>query len=175
MKRSGAVLAGLVLVAALAAAEGGSASHQVVMRVLGVSGIALNDTSPILLNLRVPQEGGGVPVGDTDSSKRLWYSSPAAPGETRCIQAHLEGSAPAGADLRVEAVSVQTGAGQAVNGGIVLSAVARDIVTGIPTVFTGRGAGSGAQLRYTLQAADPSRLRIGESATATVVYTLTGS
>ena len=129
--RNCALVVGMLTAGQSVDAQQGSTGHKVVMRVVGVSCLELNNDGPIELTLRVPLDGAGEPIGESDSSKRLFYTVTAGAGQRKKIQVRLDGSVPSGAALRVEAVAMRAGIGRAAGGPITLAGSDKDLVAAI--------------------------------------------
>ena len=163
---------GFLTVVSLFAAND-SASHGVTMNVNEVVLLDLNDTSTVVLTTVAPTNGGELPVGSTDSSKLLQYTSLAPTGQTRNLTVQWGGAdaAPAGTSLQLEATSVPAGCGTAAPQ-VTVGPSALALITGIGSCATGTGA-SGAQLTFTFTIDDVNALVVGDNATVTLTYTLT--
>lgn len=176
MKRLALSFIVLMSILGIVYAANDTASHQVTMNVLEVVIIDLNDTSTVTLQTNAPAVGGDPVTGDTDSSKRLQYTSLVPAGQSRRITANwgVADSAPAGTSLRVEITAINGVAGNCgtAAGQITLSNVAQNIITGIGSCRTGTGA-NGATVTYTFSIDDVSQLEVGDSRTVTVTFTLT--
>ena len=148
-------------------------SHDVTMQVNEIALIDLNNTTAVTLTTNPPANGGEDPVGDTDSSKLLQYTSLVASGVARNITAEwgATDAAPAGTSLKLEATSVPGGCGTGA-AQVTLSNVAQNIVTGIGSCATGTGA-NGAVLTYTFSIDTVTALVVGDNKTVTVTFTLT--
>lgn len=173
MKRILVVLALLALVTVGVFAQIDSDSHQVTMNVVAIAAIGLNDTGLITLTTTDPLLPGQDPQGDTDVTKVLFYTALNASGLFRIITVNWGAldAAPAGTSLSV-AADAEAGAGT--DGSVAaISNVAQNLVTAIPSVATGRGAGDGAALTYTFNVDNAALLQAGDSETVTVTYTLT--
>jgi hypothetical protein len=152
-----------------------TASHDVTLQVNEIALIDLNSTASITLTTNPPAAGGEDPVGDSDSSKLLQYTSLVATGTTRSISVQWGAldTAPAGTSLLLEAVSVPLNCGSAA-GQITISSVAQNLITNIESCATGIGA-NGASLTYTFSVDDVNSLVVGDTQTVTVTFTLTDS
>ncbi len=165
----------LALSAGVAFAATSSTNHQVTMNVPEVVLIGLSpDTSTITLNVVAPGTAGNPPTGQTNNSKYLQYTTVNASGTNRHISVAWGGAdaAPNGTSLRVQAsFPVSVGCGTA-GAQVTISNVGQNIVTAIPSCYTGITATSGANLTYTLSVDTPGSLQQGQSTTVTVTYTL---
>ena len=163
----------LIIGVGTAFAASDTANHDVTMTVAEVVLIDLNDNSEVVLTTSAPALGGQDPVGDTDSSKLLQYTSLVASGVTRRITVEWGAldAAPAGTSLKLEAVSVPAGCGTA-GAQVTVSSTAQNLITGIGSCATGTG-GSGAALTYTFSIDDVPSLVVGDSETVTITFTLT--
>ena len=150
-----------------------TATHDVTMQVLEIVLIDLNNTSSITLTTNAPALGGETPLGDTDTTKLLQYTSLVASGTTRNITVNWGGTdaAPAGTSLKVEATSIPAGCGTAA-AQVTISDVATNLVTAIGSCATGTGA-NGTQLTYTFSLDNINSLEVGDNTTVTLTYTLT--
>ena len=149
-----------------------TAAHDVILNVNEVCLIDLNSTATITLNTTAPAAGGMNPVGDTNNSKLLQYTSLVPSGQTRVITANWDAldAAPAGTSLRLQVTSVPVGSGTA-GAQITLSDTAQNIVTAIGSCATGTGV-NGAALLYTFSVDTVSSLVVGATSTVTVTFTL---
>ena len=165
----------LILAVGLAGARGfaqaKTASHQVSFSVVGMTSLSLNDSSPIALNLYVPTDGG-FPQGETDTSKGLKYTVLNPPGSNSRIQVSMIGTMPKGTALRVEAIGGRPELGAAVPGGVAISNREQDLITDIPSCYTGRFAPDGVALRYSFVAVEPSEIEVGAGTEVTIRYTI---
>ena len=150
-----------------------TATHDVTLQVNEIVLIDLNDATAITLTTNTPAAGGDTPLGDSDATKLLQYTSLVASGLTRSIsvQWDVADAAPTGTSLKVEATSVPASCGTAA-GLVTISSTAQDIITGIGSCATGTGA-SGAALTYTFSIDTVSSLVVGDNKTVTLTYTLT--
>lgn len=172
MKRSLLILSILILFVAINLnAASDTASHDITLQVIEVVLIDMNSTALITLSTTAPTNGGEDPIGDSDNSKLLQYTSLVASGVSRNITASMTGTPPAGTSLSAQATSVPAGCGTA-GAQITLSSTAANIITGISSCATGINT-NGAEITYTYNIDDISSLIVGASATVTVNYTLT--
>ena len=150
-----------------------TASHDVTMNVTEIVLLDLNDTAAVVLNTTTPTNGGEDPIGSTDSSKLLQYTSLVPTGQTRSLTVQWGGTdaAPAGTSLSLEATSVPAGCGTAAPS-VTLSSVAQPLITAIGSCATGTGA-NGAQLTFTFSVDTVTSLVVGDNKTVTLTYTLT--
>ena len=148
-------------------------SHDVTMQVNEIALIDLNNTAAITLTTNNPANGGDDPLGDTDSTKLLQYTSLAGAALSRNITAQwgATDTAPAGTSLKLQATSIPAGCGTAA-AQVTLSNVGQNLITGIGSCATGTGA-SGAALTYTFSIDTVGSLVVGETQTVTVTFTLT--
>jgi hypothetical protein len=162
-----------MLTGAGAFAATSSASHSVQLNVPEIVMMSLNNTATVTLSVQAPAAGGLAPVGQTDNTKYLWYTTVNASGTNRNISVQWGGAdaAPAGTSLHVEATSVTGGCGTA-GGPVTIGAGALNIVTAIPSCVTGQGT-NGAQLTYTLQVDTAANLLVADNHLVTVTFTLT--
>ncbi len=167
------VLAVLTLTASGVFAASSTASHSVQLNVPEIAMMSLNSTATVTLAVQPPAQGGLPPVGQSDTSKVLWYTAVNATGTHRNISVQWGGAdaAPAGTSLHVQATSVTAGCGTA-GAAVQIGAVAANIVTAIPSCVTGQ-AGNGAALTYTFQVDTPASLVVGDNHLVTVTFTLT--
>ena len=149
-----------------------NASHDITLNVVDVCIIDLNSTATITLNIVAPAQGGQNPVGETDSSKLLQYTSLTSLGNHRVIAANWAAmdSAPVGTSLRLEVTSVPAGCGTA-GAQITLSNTAQFLISSIGSCVTGTGS-NGARLLYTFNVDNVSQLVVGDTSTVTVIFTL---
>lgn len=162
----------LLCVASLAFAQD-TAFQTVTMRVMEICVLDVTG-NPGSLDITAPTNGGDNPVEPSDESTYAQYTSVVAPGKTRNITANWESgdSAPSGCELRLQAQPA--GGNQGTSAGeITISTTPQNIITGIKSCATGRGASSGAKLIYTLKVTDVEALVAGEVKTATITLTLT--
>ena len=150
-----------------------SANHQVTLQINEVVLIDLNDTGLITLSTSAPTNGGEDPVGSTDASKLLQYTSLVAGVTTRSITAAWGGgdAAPSGTSLKLQATSVPVNCGTA-GAQITLSGTGQNIITAIGSCATGTGA-NGAEMTYTFSIDDVTSISVGDSNTVTITFTLT--
>ncbi len=154
-------------------AQESSCDHTVIIKVVAVSRLGLNDNGPVALNLRVPTNEGAVPVGETDASKRLFYTVCSEAAQRKKIRVRLDGSLPSGIGLQIEAVPQGAGFGSSVGAVIMLDNSEQDLVAAIRSCATGRSPTDGVALRYTVVAADPSLLSLDSEGAVRIIYTIT--
>ena len=161
----------LMGIGSVAFALSDDAIHDVTMQVNEIALIDLNSAVAITLTTNPPANGGEAPLGDSDASKLLQYTSLVASGVSRRISAQwgATDAAPAGTSLLLEATSAPGGASA---GQITLSSTAQDLITGIGSIATGTGA-NGAALTYTFSIDNVSSLVVGANETVTITFTLT--
>ena len=118
-----------------------------------VNSIAVIDVTapPVDLAITAPLTGGADPVSASDSTTYAQYTSTVS-SKTRKITAEISaGSLPGGTTLNLEATGTPgTNEGTYVGGGVDLTGVAGNIITGIGSCATGTAGTDGAQLTYTL-------------------------
>ena len=150
-----------------------NAAHDVILNVVDVCLIDLNDTGTITLSTSAPAQGGLDPVGSTDATKLLQYTSLVPSGQHRniTVQWGALDAAPAGTSLRVEATSVPANCGSAAPQ-VNISNSAANLITNIGSCATGIGV-NGAALLYTFSVDDVTQLQVGDTSTVTVTFTLT--
>ena len=150
-----------------------SATHSVTLNVNEVVLLDLNDTSAVVLTTSAPTNGGELPVGSTDTSKLLQYTSLVPSGQTRNLTVQWGGAdaAPAGTSLKLEATSVSAGCGTSAPQ-VTVGPTAQALITGIGSCATGTGA-SGSQLTFTFSIDNVNALVVGDNSTVTLTYTLT--
>jgi hypothetical protein len=165
-------VAGMLAAGGLVFAQSASTGHDVVMRVQGVSMLTLNNDSPLALTVRAPAGSAAPATGATDASKRLFYTVVAEAGRNRKIRVRLEGAAPRGTELRVQAIPATPGIGRPAAESITLSGAEQTLMSEIGSCATGRSQGDGVALRYSLVPVDPSRLVADSMAFGRVVYTI---
>jgi hypothetical protein len=168
------IVAALCLLTGIGAfAATSSAAHSVQLNVPEIVMMSLNSVATVTLSVQAPAAGGLAPVGQTDNSKYLWYTTVNAAGTNRNISVQWGGAdvAPAGTSLHVQATSVTGGCGTA-GAAVTIGAGAQNIVTAIPSCVTGQAA-NGAQLTYTLQVDTVASLAVGDNHLVTVTFTLT--
>jgi hypothetical protein len=172
MKKVLFVCLSLLLASAFAFGLNDTAIHSVILQVNEIALIDLNNTAAITLTTNPPGAGGLDPIGDTDSSKLLQYTSLVASGVTRNITVNWDAtdSAPAGTSLSLEAVSVPANCGTAA-GALVITDIAQNLITTVGSCATGVGA-NGAALTYTFDITDVTQLVVGDTRTVTVTFTL---
>lgn len=175
LRKAAVFLALLALVGVGAYAQTATATHEITFSVPAIAMMQLDDATLITLAVSPPAQAGLPPVGDTDASKHLWYTTLNTLATTRRITIQWAGTdtAPSGTSLDVEATNVTAGCG---TGGVLvtmtdLDPAAQDLVTAIPSCATGQGT-DGATITYTLNVDDPSALVIGDN-TVDILFTLT--
>jgi len=178
MKKS-LILAGLlILLAGAAAFAQTSADHQVTLQVNAVAIIDLNDTGLITLSNTLGSilPGEEPSTGSTNTDKYLRYTVVSSGSGLITVHWEATDEAPEGVELSVDA-TVPGGMGS--DGGPYtfpdLDATAHDLITNIPSCFTGRAPGNGANLTYTYTVVDSSALNVGDSETVTITYTISAS
>ena len=150
--------------------------HDVTMNVVDIALIDVN-TDEIILELTAPAQGGLDPVGETDATKYLQYTSLVDGATTRQITIEWGGTdaAPAGTRLLAEVIGISGGSGTRGTAGaqVVVSDTAQAIINSIGSCVTGVGATDGANVEFTFDVQTPGSLVVGDSETVTIVYTLT--
>jgi hypothetical protein len=164
------ILVALVLLAGAAIGFAQTDNHDITIDIAGVAALALNDGSTITLSTSAGTPGDPV-TGDTDATKRLYYTLLTSSAQT--ITAQVDALPPAGTSISVVASGVSGNEGTPVVGGITLAVAPANIVNAVTSCATGTGGSDGAALTYTLNITDQESLVIGSS-TITVTYTLTG-
>jgi len=169
-------LIGFVVVAGAFAQT--TAVHDIAIVVPIVQAIALNSTTSITLNVVAPATPGDAPTGETNNSKYLRYTVVTATSQKVTVQI-TTGAYPGGITLSVQAVpgSGGSGAGQGTGSTQVIPVsptAAANLITAIPSCYTGTGATDGAQLIYTMNIT-PASLVQGGGSTVTVTYTITNT
>ena len=165
----------LVLVVMLAGAAVGftqtSVEHDIIFDVSGFGVIDLSDAGDITLTVSPPTNPGDPPTGDSNSSKRLFYT--VLTGTTYSVDAAITaGAVPGGTSVDLVADDFGTTSG-APTAAITLSGVATDFITGIASTASGTVAATNApRLTYTLQVDTPASLDTADDATS-ITVTLT--
>ena len=153
-----------------------TASHDVTITVSEVVLLELNDSTGISLSTTSPGAGSaGLSVtGETDSTKRLYYTSLVSSGTTRTITAEID-SAITLPGLALQLSSTAAGGTEGSGAGAVtLSTTPQTIVSNIGSCATGNTASDGANLTYTLVVTDENALQVDATGqTVTVTLTLT--
>jgi len=149
-----------------------TASHTVTMNVQAIARIAV--TANVVLDITAPVFAGDYPADDTDNTAYLQYTVVVSPGQTKNVTAAWASgdTAPAGCELWLTATPQVGGNRGSSAGQIIMSDSAQPVITGIGSCATGRGAGQGAMLTYTLHVSDFTALVAGETQVATVTFTL---
>lgn len=174
--RKAAVFLALLAFAGMGAyAQTATATHEITFNVPPIAMLELDSAAAITLEVSQPANAGLSPVGDSDPSKHLWYTTLNTAATTRriTVQWAVTDTAPAGTSLDIEVTALTAGCGTAA--GLLtmpdLAATAQDLVTAIPSCATGQGT-DGATITYTLNVDNPSLLVI-ESHTVDILFTLT--
>ena len=175
MKKLKTLVLGLALVVfslQFAVAASSTASHDVTLQINEIVLIDLNNTAAITLTTNAPTAGGENPLGDTDATKLLQYTSLVATGLTRKITVAWGGTetAPAGTSLKLVASAIPAGCGTAAPQ-VTITNGTQDLVTGIGSCATGTGT-NGAALTYTFSIDDVTQLVVGDNKTVTITFTL---
>jgi hypothetical protein len=171
MKRM--LLAGLFLaVGGFASAASAQTSHVINLQVVEVVAIGLNDGTAIALQTQPPIVPGDPPIGQSDSTKYLRYTTVNAAGLNRNVTAQMSVAAPSGTRLDLAAAPV---AGQGTTAGTVTlnNLTATSVITGIGSCYTGVLATSGAQLTYSLVVVNTTLLAVAAAVPVTITLTLT--
>ncbi|RPJ04943.1 MAG: hypothetical protein EHM28_13090 [Spirochaetaceae bacterium] len=155
-----------------------TAAHDVTMNVGDIALIDLDDTVTVVLDITAPAQGGLDPIGDTDNSKYLQYTSLVAGAARRNITVQWDAldAAPAGTSLSVQITGIAGGSGTRgayVGAPVTISNVAQNLITGIGSCVTGVGATDGAAVQYNFNVVTPGSLVVGDTETVTVTFTLT--
>lgn len=178
MKKS-LILAGLlVLLAAGAVFAQTTASHAVNLQVNAVAIIDLNDTGAITLSNTAGAILPGDPPtgGSTNTTKYLRYTVVSSGSGLITVHWDAANRAPTGVELSVDATvpgSMGTNAGPYTFPD--LDATAHNLITNIPSCYTGRAAGNGANLTYTYTVVDSDLLDVADDQTVTITYTISAS
>lgn len=166
------------------AAQEHNAEHRVKISVPEVAllGLVAENSTDVNLQVNVPNEAGEVLNLGAVSSERIWvnYSSVISKSvPARKVVAYVQGELPKGISLQVEASEFKgSGKGRLgkTTGLVKLSNQPTDVIVGIGTCYTGKGAQNGHFLRYKLeQTGDETDLALLEeqNLAVNVVYTLT--
>jgi hypothetical protein len=156
-------------------AQTATATHPVTFNVPAIAMMQLDTVTTVTLAVGNPASAGLSPVGATDATKHLWYTTLNTAATTRRITVEwaVTDTAPAGTSLDIQATAVTAGCGT--GAGLLtmtdLDATAQDFVTGIPSCATGQAA-NGATITYTLNVDTPADLVI-ETHTVNILFTLT--
>ena len=163
------------------AQDGASDNHNVtiVINEHFILDIEPNASKDITMTFTPPTEAGNA-LNAPSNNTSLWlnYSSIVSTAETRTITVKSAAAIPAGLEIKVTASATATisGGGTGGTGGteITLSTSDQTIVSGIGSVYTGTGSGSGNQLTYAVStlAASYGAL-VARSPVVNVVYTIT--
>jgi len=150
-----------------------TASHSILINIPEIAVLDLNNTNVINMDVSAGASGGDDAVGSTDTSKILQYTSLVPAGQTRLITINCDAldTFPSGTQLSVEATSVPLNCGSS-NGLVIISSVAKTIVSSIGSCATGTGV-NGATLEYSLTITDKNALVANESKTINITFTLT--
>lgn len=156
----------------IAFAASAATSHDINLQVVEVVAVALSNASAISLQTQSPIIPGDPPIGQTDNSKYLRYTTVNATGMSRSVTAQMSVAAPSGTRLDMTATPV---AGQGTTTGPVAlnNLTATSVITGIGSCFTGILPTSGAQLTYVLVVVDTSLLVVAVAIPVTITLTLT--
>ncbi|WP_297088646.1 hypothetical protein [uncultured Draconibacterium sp.] len=160
------------------------AEHQVKIEVPEVAllGLVAENSTDVNLQVNVPNEAGEIVNLNAVSSEKIWVNytsviSKAVPA--RKVVAFVEGELPDGIRLQVEASSCKgSGKGRMGTsaGMVTLSNQPTDVIVGIGTCYTGKGAQNGHFLSYRLEQTDNDKdfaLIEEQNLAVNVVYTLT--
>jgi hypothetical protein len=153
-------------------AASATTTHIVNLTVVEVVAVALNNGAAISLTTVAPAVPGDPPIGTTDNSKYLRYTTVNAGVLLRKVTAQMSVAAPPGTSLTLAAAPV---AGQGTTAGVMTlnATTATAIITGIGSCFTGVLATSGAQLTYSLVVVDTTQLVVAAAVPVTITLTLT--
>lgn len=176
MKRLG-LLFGLLLISVSLFALTDAATHDVTLNVDEVAMLDLADSSAITLAITAPADAGLPPVGQTNDTKYLQYTSLIDMSKTRTITVQWDlapGAEPAGTQLLCSVINGPLSAGLGTPGvAVVVSNVAQTIITAIKSGNTGTAATDGAQVLYEYEVTDATQLDTEDDVTATITFTLT--
>ncbi len=129
-----------------------------------------------VLTLSASEEGGSAYVANVDSSTWLNYTCVKTPaGSNYRVYAQItSGTLPGGVNLQLTTLACATGSGAlgSSTGVINLSGSTQDVVTGIGSSQTARGANFGHRLKYQLVLTNTAALDFDESVTLTLTYTI---
>ena len=174
MKRILALMAVLLLAAAAGFAQT-TDSHLINFNLTASALIDLDSAADWNVGLTLsalPADAGLPPTGGPYTITRyLWYTVLSG-GSAARIQASLDSALPAGLSLQLVAVVGPGGAGTKGAGTTIAAAdaTARDLVTGIGSCYTTRGATDGAAVAYTANMSGYT----GTSIVRTLTYTISG-
>lgn len=173
MKRFGLVL-GMLLISVSLFALTDSVTHDITLNVDEVAMIGLADASAITLAITAPATAGLPPVGQTDSTKYLHYTSLIDMTKTRAITVEWDlANAPPGTQLLCSVTNdLGTGLGTKTSA-VVVSNVAQNIITAIKSGNTGTAGTDGANLLYEFEVTDPTLLDTESDTPTTITFTLT--
>lgn len=127
------------------------------------------------MTITTPTAGneGDDPLGDSDSSTTVEYTSVVTSGQTRTITAEITtGDVPAGTQLTLIAESVPASCGSAAAEQILSTTEAKAIITGIGSCATG---GSGPTLTYSFEVTSVTSLDADGDTAPVVTLTITES
>jgi hypothetical protein len=146
-----------------------TAAHSITVTVPKIQIVRLLDSSTITLAV-TGGTAGDAPVGSSNATKYLQYTVINPVGVTQRITVALTaGTLPAGTALAVAAAGGSIGTG----GSTPITGTAANLITAIPSGFTGTGAAAGMNLTYTLTVPTPGSLvENGAGASVTVTYTI---
>ncbi len=174
MKRALALLAVLLLAGAAAFAQT-TDSHLINFNLTASALIDLDSAADWDISLALsalPADAGLAPTGGPYTiTRHLWYTVLSG-GSAAVIQANLDSALPAGLSLQLVATIGAAGAGTKGAGQTIAAVddVARNLVTGIGSCYTTRGAAEGAAVAYTANMNGYT----GTSITRTLTYTISG-
>ncbi|MBN1648361.1 MAG: hypothetical protein JW874_10025 [Spirochaetales bacterium] len=176
MKKIFTVTLVMAVMAVMSYADNDSASHDINITVSEVVIMELNNSGSISLTTQSPGAGnaGQSVVGESDNSKRLFYTSLVPALTSRTITAQID-SALTLPGLALELTASPAGGNEGAGAGtITLSTSAQNIVTGIGSCATGNTGSDGAGLTYELVITDSEALEVDATGeTVTVTLTLT--
>lgn len=174
----------LCFIPAFLNAQEHEAKHKIEMEIPEVAllGIVSNDNTTINLNSTLPTEAGNALTFDKAQNTSVWlnYSSVVTSKDNkRKVVGMVQGELPAGIKLMVEA-SDFSGKGKGKFGEpagyIQLTNQPKDIIVGIGSCYTGKGANNGHVLSYKIETdntADNYTSLTRQQNAVNVIYTLT--
>ena len=173
MRRISIALLLLVFAASVSFGLTASDNHDITITISEVTLMALSSAATITLTIDNTGLSAGVtPLGDSDNSKSLEYTTINTGALERVVEAQLSVAAPSGTTLSLEASDPGDSGGEGVSpGSVTLSDLsAGSILTNIGSSAT---AGGGPTLTYTLAISDATALDTADSGDITVTLTLT--
>ena len=169
------ILLAVILLAAGAAFAQTQDSHLINFNLTASALIDLDsaaDWDVALALTALPADAGLPPTGGPYTTTRyLWYTVLSG-GSAALIQANLDSALPAGLSLQLVATIGAGGAGTKGSGTTIatVDGTARNLVTGIGSCYTTRGATDGAAVAYTANMSGYT----GTSIVRTLTYTISG-